>query len=113
VEANVAVPTSAAQAEGLYRQGNRVRIVGQIDCHRERQAGPSIVTKLAELDSEASGTRTTSEGFFPPRCRFFCPATALLRYSYPQSRMGRSARVFPLHPQSALLPPHRTAHRSV
>jgi hypothetical protein len=52
VEVNVAVPTSYAQAEGLYRQGNRVRMVGQIDCRMERQAGPSVVTKLAELDDE-------------------------------------------------------------
>jgi hypothetical protein len=52
VEVNVEVPTSYAQAEGLYRQGNRVRIVGQLDCRMERQAGPSVVTKLAELDGE-------------------------------------------------------------
>jgi len=36
VEVNVAVPTSYAQAEGLYRQGSRVRLVGQIDCRMER-----------------------------------------------------------------------------
>jgi hypothetical protein len=52
VEINVAIPTSAAQAEALYRQGNRVRIVGQLDCRMERQGGPSVVAKLAEVDGE-------------------------------------------------------------
>ena len=37
VDVNIAVPTSSAQAETLYRQGNRVRIAGQLDCRMERQ----------------------------------------------------------------------------
>jgi len=51
VEVNVAAPTSYAQADALYRQGNRVRIVGQLDCRLERQTGPSVVAKLAEIDA--------------------------------------------------------------
>lgn len=51
VEINVAVPTSYDGAEMLYRVGNRVRLVGQIDCRMERQAGPSVAAKLGELDT--------------------------------------------------------------
>ncbi len=57
VDVNIAVPTSYAQAEALYCQGNRVRIAGQLDCRMERQAGPSVQSKLAEIDTQWSETK--------------------------------------------------------
>jgi hypothetical protein len=62
VDVNIAVPTSYAQAETLYRQGNRVRIAGQLDCRMERQAGPSVQTKLAEIDAQWSETKASLAG---------------------------------------------------
>jgi hypothetical protein len=51
VEINVAIPTSSTCAGALYRQGNVVRVVGQLDCQMERQAGQSVTARLAEIDS--------------------------------------------------------------
>jgi len=52
VEVNVAIPTSHADAEKLYRQGNIVRVIGQLDCRMEFQGGESVRVKLAEIDAE-------------------------------------------------------------
>jgi hypothetical protein len=62
VDVNIAIPTSYAQAEALYRQGNRVRIAGQLDCRMERQGGPSVQTKLAEIDTQWSETKASLAG---------------------------------------------------
>ncbi|HJZ49116.1 MAG TPA: hypothetical protein VKE41_18190 [Roseiflexaceae bacterium] len=62
VDVNIAVPTSYAQAEILYRQGNRVRIAGQLDCRMERQGGLSVQTKLAEIDRQWSETKASLVG---------------------------------------------------
>jgi len=62
VDVNIAVPTSYAQAEALYRQGNRVRIAGQLDCRMERQGGLSVQTKLAEIDRQWSETKASLAG---------------------------------------------------
>lgn len=51
VDVNVAIPTSHQDAEKLYRQGNRVRVAGQLDCRMEEQGGPSVWAKLAEIDA--------------------------------------------------------------
>ena len=39
-------------AEKLYRQGNVVRVVGQLDCRMEYQGGEAVRLKLAEIDAE-------------------------------------------------------------
>jgi hypothetical protein len=52
VEVNVSVPTSHREAERLYRPGNVVRVVGQIDCKVERQGGEAVTAKLQALDAE-------------------------------------------------------------
>jgi hypothetical protein len=62
VEVNVSVPTSHREAELLYRLGNVVRVVGQIDCKVERQGGESVTAKLAALDAEWADRRDTLAG---------------------------------------------------
>lgn len=52
VEVNIAIPTSHGDAEKLYRQGNIVRVVGQLDCRMEEQGGEAVRQKLAALDAE-------------------------------------------------------------
>jgi hypothetical protein len=52
VDVNVSIPTSHQDAEKLYRQGNIVRVIGQLDCRMEFQGGAAVRTKLAEIDSE-------------------------------------------------------------
>ena len=50
-----------ADAEKLYRQGNVVRVVGQLDCRMEYQGGEAVRLKLAEIDAEwAAPARTSS-----------------------------------------------------
>ncbi len=39
-----------------------MRIVGQLDCRMERQGGPSVVTRLAELDGEWAQRKTELVG---------------------------------------------------
>jgi hypothetical protein len=51
-EVNVIIPTTHADAEELFRQGNRVRVMGQLDCRMEFQGGESVRAKLAEIDAE-------------------------------------------------------------
>lgn len=62
VEVNVSVPTSHREAELLYRPGNVVRVVGQIDCKVERQGGESVAAKLAALDAEWAERRAALAG---------------------------------------------------
>ena len=62
VEINVAVSTTYANAEVLYRPGNTVRIVGQLDCRLERQAGPSVQGKLTEIDAQWAETKASLVG---------------------------------------------------
>ena len=52
VDVNIAIPTSHPDAEKLYRQGNVVRVVGQLDCRMEYQGGEAVRLKLAEIDAE-------------------------------------------------------------
>jgi hypothetical protein len=52
VEVNVSIPTSHQDAEKLYRQGNVVRVIGQLDCRMEFQGGAAVRTKLDEIDGE-------------------------------------------------------------
>jgi len=52
VDVNIAIPTSHQDAEKLYRQGNVVRVVGQLDCRMEYQGGEAVRLKLAEIDAE-------------------------------------------------------------
>jgi hypothetical protein len=52
VDANIAIPTSHQDAEKLYRQGNVVRVIGQLDCRMEEQGGEAVRLKLAEIDAE-------------------------------------------------------------
>lgn len=52
VDVNIAIPTSHGDAERLYRQGNVVRVVGQLDCRMEYQGGEAVRLKLAEIDAE-------------------------------------------------------------
>lgn len=52
VEVNVSIPTTHENAEKLYRQGNAVRVIGQLDCRMEYQGGEAVRTKLAEIDTE-------------------------------------------------------------
>jgi len=52
VDVNIAIPTSHGDAEKLYRQGNLVRIVGQLDCRMEEQGGEAVRLKLAAVDAE-------------------------------------------------------------
>jgi hypothetical protein len=51
-EVNVVVPTTHPDGEELFRQGNRVRVMGQLDCRMEFQGGDSVRAKLAEIDAE-------------------------------------------------------------
>jgi len=51
-EVNVAIPTNHRDAEKLFRPGNRVRTIGQLDCRMEFQGGESVKSKLAEIDAE-------------------------------------------------------------
>jgi len=51
-EVNVAIPTNHRDAEKLFRPGNRVRAIGQLDCRMEFQGGESVKSKLAEIDAE-------------------------------------------------------------
>lgn len=57
VEVNVVIPVSHQHAGWLYRQGNRVRIIGQLDCRLERQGGRSVTQKLAEIDAAWEQTK--------------------------------------------------------
>jgi hypothetical protein len=52
VDVNVSIPTSHQDAEKLYRQGNIVRVIGQLDCRMEFQGGAAVRTKLDEIDRE-------------------------------------------------------------
>jgi hypothetical protein len=52
VDVNVAIPTSHRNAESLFQAGNRVRLIGQLDCRMEFQGGASVAQKLAEIDAE-------------------------------------------------------------
>jgi hypothetical protein len=52
VEVNLSIPISHQDAEQLYRQGNVVRVIGQLDCRMEVQGGLSVRAKLAEIDAE-------------------------------------------------------------
>src|SRR6266496_3538977 len=52
VDVNIAIPTSHHDAEKLYRQGNTVRVIGQLDCRMEFQGGEAVRLKLAEIDAE-------------------------------------------------------------
>lgn len=52
VDVNIAIPTSHPDAEKLYRQGNVVRVVGQLDCRMEEQGGEAVRLKLAAIDAE-------------------------------------------------------------
>jgi hypothetical protein len=52
VDVNVSIPTNHQGAEKLYRQGNVVRLIGQLDCRMEFQGGPSVKSKLAQIDAE-------------------------------------------------------------
>ena len=52
VDINIAIPTSHGDAEKLYRQGNVVRVVGQLDCRMEEQGGEAVRQKLAQIDAE-------------------------------------------------------------
>ncbi len=52
VDVNIAIPTSHQDAEKLYRQGNVVRVVGQLDCRMEYQGGEAVRLKLAASDAE-------------------------------------------------------------
>jgi hypothetical protein len=58
-EVNVVVPTSHPDAEELFRQGNRVRVMGQLDCRMEFQGGESVRAKLAEIDAEWAERKQT------------------------------------------------------
>ena len=51
-EVNVAIPTNHRDAEKLFRPGNRVRAIGQLDCRMEFQGGETVRAKLAEIDEE-------------------------------------------------------------
>jgi hypothetical protein len=52
VEVNLSIPISHQDAEQLYRQGNVVRVIGQLDCRMEVQGGIAVRAKLAEIDAE-------------------------------------------------------------
>jgi hypothetical protein len=52
VDVNIAIPTNHADAEKLYRQGNIVRVVGQLDCRMEEQRGEAVRLMLSALDTE-------------------------------------------------------------
>lgn len=52
VDVNVAIPTSHRTAESLFQAGNRVRLIGQLDCRMEFQGGALVTQKLAEIDAE-------------------------------------------------------------
>jgi hypothetical protein len=52
VDVNIAIPTSHPDAEKLYRQGNVVRVVGQLDCRMEEQGGEAVRLKLDAIDAE-------------------------------------------------------------
>lgn len=51
-EVNVAIPTNHRDAEKLFRPGNRVRAIGQLDCRMEFQGGETMRAKLAEIDQD-------------------------------------------------------------
>jgi hypothetical protein len=52
VDVNVAIPTGHRDAERLFQAGNRVRLVGQLDCRMEFQGGAPVAQKLATIDAE-------------------------------------------------------------
>jgi hypothetical protein len=52
VDVNISIPTNHQDAEKLYRQGNIVRVIGQLDCRMEFQGGAAVRSKLEEIDSE-------------------------------------------------------------
>jgi hypothetical protein len=58
VDVNVSIPTNHQDAERLYRQGNVVRVIGQLDCRMEYQAGAAVRTKLEEIDAEWAERKT-------------------------------------------------------
>ena len=49
-------------AEKLYRPGNIVRIVGQLDCRMEEQGGEAVRIKLAAIDAEWAGRKAELAG---------------------------------------------------
>jgi hypothetical protein len=52
VDVNVSIPTNHQDAEQLYREGNIVRVIGQLDCRMEVQGGTAVRAKLDEIDVE-------------------------------------------------------------
>jgi hypothetical protein len=62
VEVNIAIPTGHPDAEKLYRQGNLVRVIGQLDCRMEYQGGEAVRMKLAEIDAEWATRKETLKG---------------------------------------------------
>ena len=58
VDVNVSIPTNHQDAEKLYRQGNIVRLIGQLDCRIEYQGGAAVRTKLEEIDGEWAERKT-------------------------------------------------------
>jgi hypothetical protein len=62
VDVNIAIPTSHGDAEKLYRQGNIVRVVGQLDCRMEEQGGEAVRIKLAAIDADWAERRTELTG---------------------------------------------------
>jgi hypothetical protein len=58
VDVNISIPTNHQDAEKLYRQGNIVRVIGQLDCRMEYQGGAALRTKLEEIDSEWAERKT-------------------------------------------------------
>ena len=58
VDVNVSIPTNHQDAEKLYRQGNVVRVIGQLDCRMEFQGGAAVRSKLEEIDSEWAEHKT-------------------------------------------------------
>ena len=58
VDVNVSIPISHQDAEQLYRQGNVVRVIGQLDCRMEVQGGIAVRAKLEEIDTEWAERKT-------------------------------------------------------
>lgn len=62
VEVNVSIPTVHPDAGALYRQGNRVRVIGQIDCRMEYQHGAAVTAKLDDLDAAWAAQKAGLQG---------------------------------------------------
>lgn len=52
VEVNISVPTVHQDAEKMYGQGNRVRVIGQLDCRMEYRHGDAVTAKLDQIDAD-------------------------------------------------------------